>query len=119
MTTSSKTFGYFLVFQFLNFRNEITFDIVRCALPECCLHSQGGDDPSAIHHQPHEAKRDIDHEEDNDAGEFEIARLITECLGRYDNMGEGSGDERLPCDMGNAEDAWVPSDDDLEAEDMY
>jgi hypothetical protein len=29
-------------------------------------------------------------------------------------MGEGSGDDSIPYDMGNAEDAWVPNDDDSE-----
>ena len=78
----------------------------------------GGGEPSAIHHQPPKADRDDHHNEDNDVGKFEITRLITECLDRYDNMGEGSGDDSIPCDMGNVEGAWVPSDDDSEAKDM-
>jgi hypothetical protein len=48
-----------------------------------------------------------DHEEENGAGEFEIARLITECLGRYETIPECNGDEgsQLPRDMDGTDEA--------------
>jgi hypothetical protein len=49
----------------------------------------------------------VDHKEENGAGEFEIARLITECLGRYDTIPKCNVDEgsQLPCDMGGTDKA--------------
>jgi hypothetical protein len=51
-----------------------------------------------------------DHEEKNSIGEFEIARLIKECLGRYDTISECNGYEgsQLPCGMGRVviHDGW-------------
>jgi hypothetical protein len=43
-----------------------------------------------------------DHKEENGAGKFEIAKLIMECLCRYDTISQCNGDEgsQLPCDIG-------------------
>ena len=40
-----------------------------------------------------------DHKDENGGGEFEIARLITKCLGRYGTISKfnGDGGSQLPC----------------------
>lgn len=54
-----------------------------------------------------EMNENVDHEEKIGAGEFEIARLIIEYLGRYDTIPECNRDEesQLPCDMGGTDEA--------------
>lgn len=51
--------------------------------------------------------KNVDYEEDNGAREFEIARLVTECLGRYDTISKHNGDEglQLSCNMGGTDKA--------------